>query len=80
MKPLFYREGEGCGSRPVRRATYFVRKGGMWAPYSEKDADRLEVQDWNSCHTKCATGAVMAAHDLPGSVETLLDVAGYDHM
>ncbi|CAM9668022.1 unnamed protein product [Ascophyllum nodosum] len=28
--------------RPVRRATYFVRQGNGWLPYSEKDAESLE--------------------------------------
>lgn len=30
--------------KPVIRATYFLAKGSGWLPYSEKDAELLEVR------------------------------------
>eukprot|EP00903_Cladosiphon_okamuranus_P008634 g8280.t1 len=41
MKPLYWEEE--WASKPIIRATYFLRKGHGWLPYCEKDSELLEV-------------------------------------
>lgn len=41
MKPLYW--SEVPASKPVIRGTYFLHKSSGWLPYSEKDAELLEV-------------------------------------
>lgn len=42
MRALYWDEKPAV--KPVIRATYFLAKGHSWLPYSEKDAELLEVR------------------------------------
>lgn len=42
VRPLYWKEEPE--SRPIIRATYFVRSGNGWLPSAEKDAEALEVR------------------------------------
>lgn len=42
VRALYWKEEPA--KRAVMRATYFLRKGGGWVPYSEEDSETLEVR------------------------------------
>ena len=42
VRALYWKEEPA--KKVVMRATYFLRKGGGWVPYSEEDSETLEVR------------------------------------